>query len=83
MLENLDAGRLSRPALDDVLGDLAAMKKALEDASEQFKLEAMCRQISERPVPTHPQISQPGPASYISDGIYYYETGGYEFIGVG
>ena len=75
MLENLDAGRLSRPALDDVLGDLAAMKKALEDASEQFKLEAMCRQISERPVPTHPQISQPGPASYISDGICYYETG--------
>ena len=83
MLENLDAGRLSRPALDDVLGDLAAMKKALEDASEQFKLEAMCRQISERPVPTRPQISQPGPASYISDGICYYETGGYEFIGVG
>ena len=83
MLENLDAGRLSRPALDDVLGDLAAMKKALEDASEQFKLEAMCRQVSERPVPTRPQISQPGPASYISDGICYYETGGYEFIGVG
>ena len=83
MLENLDAGRLSRPALDDVLGDLAAMKKALEDASEQFKLEAMCRQISERPVPTRPQISQPGPASYISDGICYYETGGCEFIGVG
>jgi len=64
-------------------GGPPAHKKALEDASEQFKLEAMCRQISERPVPTRPQISQPGPASYISDGICYYETGGYEFIGVG
>ena len=45
--EKIDLKALSGPALDKALGYLAAQKRALEKAEEEFQREAMRRQRAE------------------------------------
>ena len=45
--EKIDLGAVSGPGLDKALGYLAAQKRALEKAEEEFQREAMRRQRAE------------------------------------